>query len=162
MGICHIERVYPTDCLQFGFIFAGVVFDILTLRRATAPVKKNGRSFHLPPALALVFFLLSICRDRISFVVPLVVRYHFFISLSFVPIALFHLHQRFVQGCTFACMWAAYRTSPFSGSLSSGCLIQPGKMLDFYQLSTFFRGYGSYRNRLMLKDMINANDIRYV
>ncbi|MCB0550294.1 MAG: hypothetical protein KDD19_22180 [Phaeodactylibacter sp.] len=110
----------------------------------------------LHPALAFVLsFFLLVCMGTMLLLLPLATP----AGISFVDALFTATSAVCVTGLV---VLDTGREFTLFGQFIILLLIQLGAlgMLTFTNLfGLFFQGYGSYRNRLMLKDMINANDI---
>ncbi|MCB0561238.1 MAG: ATPase [Lewinellaceae bacterium] len=142
--------------LKRGFIqpTAGLVLLLAVLDISARVYAIERQTLHPALAFALSFFLL-ICIGTMLLLLPLATRS----GITFVDALFTSTSAVCVTGLA---VLDTGRDFTFFGQFIILLLIQLGGlgMLTFTNLfGLFFRGYGSYRNRLMLKDMINANDM---
>lgn len=142
--------------LHKGFIrpTAGLVLFLAVLDISARVYAIERQTLHPALAFALSFFLL-ICVGTMLLLLPLATP----AGISFIDALFTSTSAVCVTGLA---VLDTGRDFTFFGQFIILLLIQLGAlgMLTFTNLfGLFFQGYGSYRNRLMLKDMINANDI---
>ena len=139
-----------------GFVrpTAGLVFLLAVLDISARVYAIERQTLHPALAFVLSFFLL-ICMGTMTLLLPLATRS----GISFIDALFTSTSAVCVTGLA---VLDTGKDFTLFGQFIIMLLIQFGAlgMLTFTNLfGLFFRGYGSYRNRLMLKDMINAQDI---
>ncbi|MCB0562829.1 MAG: hypothetical protein KDD01_00475 [Phaeodactylibacter sp.] len=154
--ILALLNLLEFSLLQRGFIqpTAGLVLLLAVLDISARVYAIERQTLHPALAFALSFFLL-ICIGTMLLLLPLATRS----GISFVDALFTSTSAVCVTGLA---VLDTGHDFTLLGQLIILMLIQMGGlgMLTFTNLfGLFFRGYGSYRNRLMLKDMINANDM---
>ncbi|MCB9291824.1 MAG: ATPase [Lewinellaceae bacterium] len=149
------------NLLEFAFIKKGFIQPTAGLVLFLAVLDISARAYAierqtLHPALAFVLsFFLLICIGAMLLQLPLATRQ----GISFIDALFTSTSAVCVTGLV---VLDTGQDFTLFGQFILLMLIQLGAlgMLTFTNLfGLFFQGYGSYRNRLMIKDMINARDI---
>lgn len=179
--LCFRDRARAIRLSRYIVLGISVVLVIIALMNLLE-FTLFKRSLDEPTAILVLFLTLLDISERIYAIekqslhpaLAFVLSFFFLISLGAV---LLMLPLATVSGISFTdAMFTATsavcvtgltvldtgRDFTFFGQIIILTLIQMGGLgiLTFTNLfGLFFRGYGSYRNRLMLKDMINANDL---